>query len=87
MIDTEIMTDEELFNVIGGNIKYYRILYSLNKEKMTQENLAEKVNISTSVIGGLESSKVDQGISVPVLYRISKVLEVPIDNLVNRRKK
>ena len=80
------MSDNELFDTIGKNVSYYRRLYSLEKEKMTQEKLAEKVGVSTSVIGGLESSKVNQGISVPTLYRISVVLEVPIDKLVNKRK-
>ncbi len=80
------MSDNDLFDTIGKNGSYYRRLYSLEKEKMTQEKLAEKVGVSTSVIGGLESSKVNQGISVPTLYRISVVLEVPIDKLVNKRK-
>ena len=80
------MSDNDLFDTIGKNVSYYRRLYSLEKEKMTQERLAEKVGVSTSVIGGLESSKVNQGISVPTLYRISVVLEVPIDKLVNKRK-
>lgn len=53
---------------------------------MTQEKLAEKVGVSTSVIGGLESNKVNQGISVPTLYRISVIVEVPIYKLVNKRK-
>lgn len=80
------MSDNELFDTIGKNVSYYRRLYSLENEKMTQERLAEKVGVSTSVIGGLESSKVNQGISVPTLYRISVVLEIPIDKLVNKRK-
>ena len=80
------MSDNDLFDTIGKNVGYYRRLYCLEKEKLTQEKLAEKVGVSTSVIGGLESSKVNQGISVPTLYRISVVLEVPIDKLVNRRK-
>ena len=80
------MSDNELFDTIGKNVSYYRRLYSLEKEKMTQKKLAEKIGVSTSVIGGLESSKVNQGISVPTLYRISVVLEVSIDKLVNKRK-
>lgn len=51
------MSDSELFDVIGDNISYYRRLYSLEKEKMTQERLAEIIGISTSLIGGLESKK------------------------------
>ncbi len=80
------MSDNDLFDTIGQNVSYYRRLYSLEKEKMTQERLAEMVGVSTSVIGGLESKKVNQGISVPTLYRISVILEVPIDKLVNKRK-
>ena len=80
------MSDNDLFDTIGQNVSYYRRLYSLEKEKMTQERLAEMVGVSTSVIGGLESKKVNQGISVPTLYRISVVLDVSIDKLVNKRK-
>ena len=80
------MSDNDLFDIIGQNVSYYRRLYSLEKEKMTQERLAEMVGVSTSVIGGLESNKVNQGISVPTLYRISVVLGVSIDKLINRRK-
>ena len=80
------MLDSELFDVIGDNISYYRRLYSLEKEKMTQERLAEIIGVSTSLIGGLESKKTNQGISVPTLYRISVALEVPIDKLITKRK-
>ena len=74
------MTDEEIFNIIGKNVKYYRQLYNLNHEKLTQEQLAEKINVSTALIGNLESNKINQGISVTTLYRLSQVLNVPIDN-------
>jgi len=74
--------DEEnlLFSIIGKNTKYYRNIYSLKKKKMTQENLAELADVSTALIGNLESSKIKQGISVYTLWKISKVLEVPIEN-------
>lgn len=74
------MNDEEIFDIIGKNVKYYRQLYNLNHEKLTQEQLAEKINVSTALIGNLESSKINQGISVTTLYRISQVLGIPIDN-------
>lgn len=80
------LSDNELFDIIGKNASYYRRLHSLEKEKMTQERLAEIVGVSTSVIGGLESKKTNQGISVPTLYRISVALEVPIDKLITKRK-
>ena len=70
-----------LFKVIGYNVKYYRNLYNLNKSKMTQENLAELVNVSTALIGNLESEKISQRISVFTLWKISQVLEVSVDKL------
>lgn len=75
------LESDELFKIIGTNVKYYRKLYSLNKGKMTQENLAELVDCSTALIGNLESEKISQGISVFTLWKISKVLEISIENL------
>lgn len=71
----------ELFKVIGNNIKYYRKLYNLEKGKMTQEKLAELADVSISLIGNLESEKIEQGLSVFTLWKISQVLEVPIEKL------
>jgi transcriptional regulator with XRE-family HTH domain len=71
---------EELYSIIGKNIRYYRKLYSLNKKELTQEALAEIANVSTSLIGNLESKKTLQGISIYNLYKISKILEIPIEN-------
>lgn len=80
MKDTYIFREEkEIYLIIGKNIKYYRKLYSLNKKELTQESLAELVNVSTSLIGNLESQKTYQGISIYNLYKISKVLNVPIE--------
>ena len=72
--------EKELYTVIGRNIRYYRKLYSLNKKELTQEALAEIANVSTSLIGNLESKKTYQGISIYNLYKISRILEVPIEN-------
>ena len=80
MINDELIIDEkELYSIIGKNIRYYRKLYSLNVKDMTQERLAEIANVSTSLIGNLESKKTYQGISIYNLYKISKILDVPIE--------
>ncbi len=71
--------EKEIYSTIGKNIRYYRKLYSLNKKELTQENLAEIINVSTSLIGNLESKKTYQGISIYNLYKISCILEVPIE--------
>ena len=86
MKDTFDFKDEkEIYSIIGKNIKYYRKLYSLNVEELTQEHLAELANVSTSLIGNLESKKTYQGISIYNLYKISFILNVPIENFfINR---
>lgn len=73
------MTQKELNSIIGKNIKKYRLLYNNNIGKMTQENLAEAINASVSLISSLESSKTNKGISINYLYRISIVLKTPIN--------
>ncbi len=81
----EFLSEKDLYNIIGTNIKYYRKLYSLNEKELTQEKLAELANISTSLIGNLESKTISQGISIYNLYKISLILKVPIDNFfINR---
>ena len=86
MKDKYIFNNEkELYITIGENIRYYRKLYSLNKKEMTQEMLAEVVNVSTSLIGNLESKKTYQGISIYNLYKISNILEVPIEYFFIKR--
>ena len=77
----EEITSAELFKVIGKNIKYYRKLYNLKIGKMTQEDLAEIVDVSTALIVGLESDKINQGISVFNLWKISNALQISIDKL------
>lgn len=72
---------EELFKIIGSNVKYYRKLYNLKNGKMTQENLAELANVSTALIGNLESERIEQGISVFTLWKISKALQIPVEKL------
>lgn len=82
----EEINSTELFKVIGKNVKYYRKLYNLKNGKMTQENLAEIVDVSTALIGNLESDKIEQGVSVYTLWKISKALNVPIDKLFDDSK-
>ncbi len=72
------MTEKELNNIIGRNIKKYRKLYSSTYEPITQEQLAEIINVSVSLISSLESEKTNKGISINNLYKISIVLKTPI---------
>ena len=70
------MNQDRLNSIIGKNIKKYRLLY--DKEKMTQEKLAELLNVSVSLISSLESNKTKKGISINNLYKISVILNTPI---------
>lgn len=72
------ITETELFKIIGRNIKYYRQIRKIKHNELTQEKLAELADISTSLIGNLESDKIDQGVGIYNLWKISNVLDVPI---------
>ena len=76
------MTEQTLNKTIGKNIKKYRQLYNINNKKLTQKALANRIDVSTSLIGSMESNKTNQGISIYNLYKISKVLNTPIDNFL-----
>lgn len=70
------MNKFELKKVIGNNIKKYR---KLNKEKLTQEDLAKDIGVKRALIGALESDSSDVCLSIYNLYKISKRLNVRID--------
>lgn len=58
--------------IIGRNIKAERL-----RKDFTQEKFAELIDMSLSYV-----SKIEQGLTSPtalVLYKISKVLEVPME--------
>lgn len=71
------MTEQTLYKTIGQNIKKYR---KQNKPKLTQKELAKRIGVCTSLIGSLESNNINQGISIYNLYKISKILNVKMDD-------
>ncbi len=76
------MNQQELYKIIGRNIKKYRKMYNRNIGKMTQEKLAEEADVSVSLISSLESEKTNKGIGIINLYKISVILGVPIDKFL-----
>ncbi len=76
------MNQQELYKIIGKNIKKYRKFYNINIGKMTQEKLAEEADVSVSLISSLESEKTIKGIGIINLYKISIILKVPIDKFL-----
>lgn len=76
------MNQEKLNKIIGKNIKKYRRKTFINGKKVTQEKLAEFINVSVSLISNLESNKCKTGISINNLYKISIVLDTPISKFL-----
>lgn len=76
----------DIFKIIGANVRYYRGLYNVNhpKERISQAKLAQMCNVSTGLIGSLETGKV-LGISIPVLWNISQILDVSIEKFFEDR--
>lgn len=74
MITNNLLHDQ--YNTFKENIKYYR-----KKLNLTQEELAEKADISISYIKQIESNKEYKNVSLTVILKLSKALEVSVDKL------
>jgi transcriptional regulator with XRE-family HTH domain len=62
----------EQYRQIGLKIAYYRKLRGL-----TQEDLAEQVNLTPAFIGHLEAPYINKALSLDALFDIATVLDVP----------
>lgn len=76
------MEQDKLNKIIGKNIKKYRRKTFIDGKRLTQEKLAELINVSVSLISSLESNKSKKGISINNLYKISIVLDTPISKFM-----
>lgn len=63
---------DERYTNIGLKIAYYR-----KKAGMTQEQLAERVEISPGYLSQVETPSFIQPISLKLLFKIADTLEVP----------
>lgn len=66
----------EQYDTFKKNIKYYR-----KKLNLTQEQLAEKADLSISYIKQIESNKEYKNVSFTVILKLSKALDVSVDKL------
>lgn len=57
---------------IGLKIAYYRKLRGL-----TQEELAERIGVTTAFIGHVEATNVNKSISLKTLFLVAEELDVP----------
>ena len=63
---------------IGLRISYFRRL-----KNMTQENLADKVHINKNYLSHIESGSANKAISLPLLIKISRALDVELSVLTD----
>ena len=70
--------DIEKYKKIGVNIADCR-----KNKKMTQSELAEKINISRTYMSNIEAPNMETHMSLNVLFKIADTLEVPLERLVN----
>ena len=68
---------KNLFLTIGLKVSYYRKLKGLS-----QEELAEKINMSTTFVGMIEAPNLYKAPSLSTLHNIAVVLEVPVYKLL-----
>jgi len=65
---------------LGLNIAYYR-----KREGMTQDQLAEKVDMNRSYLGEIEAPNMVKTMSLEMLFNIAEALEVPASKLLEFR--
>lgn len=71
-------SDNYYFDIIRYNIKKYR-----EEANLTQQELADKADITMNYLSKIESKKMNRGFSVVVLGRIADALEIDIRKLFN----
>ena len=68
--------DNYYFDIIRHNIKKYRKL-----KKLTQQQLADKADLTMNYIAKIESKKMQRGFTIVSLTRIADALEIDIKKL------
>ncbi len=76
----QFQTEADLYQVIGSNIKFFR-----ENAKLTQVQLAEKLQISISYLSKIEASGCEKSLSISVLNHIANTLDVDIKEFFIRR--
>lgn len=74
------LSESELYQTIGANIKYYR-----KRAGLTQIQLSEKLQISISYLSKIEASGCSKSLSISVLNHIANTLDVDIKEFFRRR--
>ena len=72
--------NREKYIEIGLNIAFYR-----KRAGMTQEQLAEKADISRNFLGNIEAPNCVATMSVETLFNIASALNMPVSKLLEFR--
>lgn len=73
------ISEQKFREILALNLKVARV-----KKSLTQEQLAEKADISTKHLTKIENKKVTP--SSFMLYNLAKVLNVSVDSLLEEQK-
>ena len=69
--------NREKYIALGLNIAFYR-----RQAGLTQEDLAERTDISRSHLSAIEAPNVVRSLSLELLFHIAAALEVPVRRLL-----
>lgn len=61
---------------LGLKVAFYR-----KRAGLTQEELAERIGVSTSYIGMIEAPNISKSPSLKIVYAIGTALDIPISKL------
>ena len=74
----EVTHNDKRYIELGDNISYYR-----KHKGYTQEQLAEKLDISRQHLGAVEAPNIVRSISLDLLFNIADALEVDVRELLD----
>ena len=69
------MDDKDVYNLIGLNVKVERTI-----KRLTQEQLAELIEVHENYIGRIETGK--QNVTIKTLNRIANALNIKLTRLL-----
>ena len=78
MANTILSVNDKRYIEIGYNIQYYR-----KHKNLTQQRLAELLDISRQHLGAIEAPTIVRPVSLDLLFRIADVLEIDVRLLLD----
>lgn len=76
--NTTLNNNDKRYTEIGYNVAYYR-----KHKGLTQEQLAEKLDISRQHLGAIEAPNIVRPVSLDLLFHIADALEIDVRLLLD----